>query len=123
MAQVPVSPVNVAQVHQALDVPAAPVQAPQGDQPVQQDNPNLDEQIQAPPIEALAADMAGIVFSGIWSVVLLRLLQVGYQAIIFTAGLSRAILLLCRVCLAEFSYSVCVSCGTFAYLLSSIWMF
>ena len=52
-------------------------------------------------MEALAADMVGIVFSSVWSVVLLRLLQVGYLAIIFTAGLSRAILLLCRVCHAN----------------------
>ena len=59
MARVPVAPDNVAQVHQALDVPVAPVQAPQGDQPAQ-------VQVQAPPIERLAADMVGILFSGIW---------------------------------------------------------
>ena len=58
MARVPVTPDNVAQVHQALDVPVAPVQAPQGNQPAQ-------VQVQAPPIERLAADMMGILFSGI----------------------------------------------------------
>lgn len=63
MAQVPVVPDNVAQVHQGLDVPAAPVQAPQGDQPVQQENSDLGEQVQAPPVEGLAADMVRILFS------------------------------------------------------------
>lgn len=119
MAQVPVVPDNVAQVHQGLDVPAAPVQGPQGDQPVQQDNSDLGEQVQAPPVEGLAADMVRILFSDM-CFFLLRLLQVGCLTTIFTAGLSRAILLLCRVCLAEFSYSVFVSRGTFAFLPRSI---
>ena len=66
IVQVPLVTDNVAQVHQALEAPAAPVQAPQGYQPAQQEIPDLGEQVHAPPIEGLATDMVGILFPGIW---------------------------------------------------------